>query len=120
MTSLTSTLPFPEVYDLPPEVLSTLSLKTGVDAQAQPPFEHERQPRNHSDADAGQDGASENLVGSQSCSLCGASFASVLDQRSHLKSDWHHYNLKQKLRGSKPASEAEFEKLIGGAPLTRS
>lgn len=55
----------------------------------------------------------ENLVGSQACSLCGLSFASVEDQRSHQKSDWHHYNLKQKLRASAPVSEAEFEKLVG-------
>ncbi|KAG4222134.1 hypothetical protein PC116_g29391, partial [Phytophthora cactorum] len=39
-------------------------------------------------------------------------FATVQDQRSHLKSDLHHYNLKQKLRGRNPVSEAEFEKLI--------
>jgi hypothetical protein len=60
-------------------------------------------------------GTSEGLVGAQACSLCTQSFASVQDQRSHLKSDWHHYNLKQKLRGNKPVSEIDFEKLIGGA-----
>lgn len=37
----------------------------------------------------------------------------MLDQRGHLKSDLHNYNLKQKLRGKKPVSETEFEKLIG-------
>lgn len=37
----------------------------------------------------------------------------MLDQRGHQKSDLHHYNLKQKLRGQKPVSEVEFEKLIG-------
>lgn len=57
--------------------------------------------------------SSENLVGSQSCSFCGLTFATLLDQRGHLKSDLHHYNLKQKLRGQKPVSENEFEKLIG-------
>ena len=59
----------------------------------------------------------ENLVGAQTCSLCGLSFSGVLDQRSHLKSDFHHYNLKQKLRGRKPVSESEFERLIGGTRL---
>ena len=62
-----------------------------------------------------RDPSSENLVGAQTCSLCGLSFSGVLDQRSHLKSDFHHYNLKQKLRGRKPVSESEFERLIGGA-----
>lgn len=36
-----------------------------------------------------------------------------MDQRSHQKSDLHNYNLKQKLRGLKPVSEVDFEKLIG-------
>lgn len=52
-------------------------------------------------------------MGSQSCSLCGLTFAAVLDQRSHLKSDLHHYNLKQKIRGQKPVSEADFDRLLG-------
>ncbi|PSR83982.1 hypothetical protein BD289DRAFT_461112 [Coniella lustricola] len=52
-------------------------------------------------------------TGAQACSLCGLTFASVLDQRGHQKSDLHHYNLKQKLRGQKPVTENEFEKLIG-------
>lgn len=58
--------------------------------------------------------SSENLtVGSQACSLCGLSFDTVLDQRGHQKSDLHHYNLKQKLRGKQPVSEVGFEKLVG-------
>jgi hypothetical protein len=62
--------------------------------------------------------ASEGTVGSQSCSLCGLIFATVQDQRSHLRSDWHAYNLKQKLRGGKAVSEAEFEKLVEGRMLS--
>lgn len=63
--------------------------------------------------DKSPNASTDNLVGSQACSLCGLTFATLLDQRSHLKSDLHHYNLKQKLRGLKPVSETEFEKLIG-------
>lgn len=37
----------------------------------------------------------------------------MADQRSHVRSDLHGYNLKQRIRGGKPASEIEFEKLIG-------
>lgn len=44
--------------------------------------------------------------------MCGLTFTNVLDQRGHLKSDLHNYNLKQKLRGKKPVTETEFEKLI--------
>lgn len=36
----------------------------------------------------------------------------MLDQRSHVRSDLHSYNLKLKLRGKKPVTEAEFEKLV--------
>lgn len=53
-------------------------------------------------------------TGSKSCSLCGVAFQTVEDQRSHIRSDLHNYNLKQKLRGVKPVSETEFETLIGG------
>ena len=49
----------------------------------------------------------------KSCGLCGISFLDLSEQRSHVKSDWHRYNLKQKLRGHKPIQEFEFEKLVG-------
>lgn len=61
---------------------------------------------------ADSNASSDIAVGSQACSLCGLSFTTVLDQRGHLKSDLHHYNLKQKLRGKKPVTEQEFEKLV--------
>jgi hypothetical protein len=41
------------------------------------------------------------------------SFASVAEQRSHIRSDLHGYNLKQKIKGATPVGEADFEKLIG-------
>ena len=47
-----------------------------------------------------------------SCSLCSASYQTVEQQRLHIKSDWHGFNLKQKLKGLKPVSESEFEKLV--------
>ncbi|KAK2045183.1 ankyrin repeat and zinc finger domain-containing protein [Colletotrichum somersetense] len=90
------------VYDLPPEVLTTLSLKSDASIPDQTP-----------PSPPAKDASSSDLVGSQACSLCATTFSSVLDQRSHQKSDWHHYNLKQKLRGAKPVFENEFEKLIG-------
>ncbi|KAJ6444051.1 ankyrin repeat and zinc finger domain containing protein 1 [Purpureocillium lavendulum] len=96
------------VYDLPGEVLETLTLKADSDSVVVPDQEASRSPEDKSPS-----ASTDNLVGSQSCSLCGLTFATLLDQRGHLKSDLHHYNLKQKLRGLKPVSEAEFEKLIG-------
>lgn len=47
-----------------------------------------------------------------SCLLCSASFSNVPEQRQHVKSDWHGYNLKQKLGGRSPVTEHEFEKLV--------
>jgi hypothetical protein len=36
------------------------------------------------------------------------------EQRNHVRSDLHNYNLKQKMRGLPSVGEAEFERLIGG------
>lgn len=52
--------------------------------------------------------------GSKACSLCNCTFSSVEEQRSHIRSDLHGYNLKQKLKGLPAVSENEFERLIGG------
>ncbi|KAM0243749.1 hypothetical protein ACHAPO_000607 [Fusarium lateritium] len=94
------------LYDLPAEVLDTLILKDDADAEAIAAAESAASLPTESLSDS-------NLVGTQACSLCGLTFTTVIDQRGHLKSDLHHYNLKQKLRGQKPVSEAEFEKLVG-------
>ncbi|KAH0497251.1 hypothetical protein TgHK011_004571 [Trichoderma gracile] len=94
------------VYDLPPESLAGLTLKPDADAIAIDEPETSTPPSQTSDA------SSDTFVGSQACSLCKLSFTTVLDQRSHIKSDFHNYNLKQKLRGQSPVSEAEFEQLI--------
>ncbi|KAG9258622.1 uncharacterized protein F5Z01DRAFT_643757 [Emericellopsis atlantica] len=93
------------VYDLPPQVLETLEPKP--DDEIAEPLDDSR-PQSPSPS-----ASAENLVGSQSCSLCGLTFATVLDQRGHQRSDLHNYNLKQKVRGQKSVSETEFEKLIG-------
>ena len=46
------------------------------------------------------------------CLLCTTSFPNYQDQRNHVKTDWHKYNLKQKVRGAPAVSESDFEKLI--------
>ncbi|KAK1768733.1 hypothetical protein QBC33DRAFT_488865 [Phialemonium atrogriseum] len=96
------------LYDLPQEVLDTLSLKTDAEGQEQQVIEQGiGRP-----SDESPDLTTESVAGSQACSLCGVVFPTIQEQKSHLKSDYHHYNLKQKIRGHKPVSEAEFEKLI--------
>ncbi|KAF1833497.1 ankyrin repeat and zinc finger domain-containing protein 1 [Decorospora gaudefroyi] len=99
------------VFDLPEELLATLTLKD----QPERPLQETRPqipalanaPSEKSDAD------DSGPAKATSCSLCGLSFASLADQRSHVRSDLHAYNLKQKIKGAKPVGETEFEKLIG-------
>ena len=57
------------------------------------------------------DGA-DSTKPSASCLLCAITFPSVAEQRYHVKSDWHGYNLKLKLRGLATVNEAQFEKLV--------
>lgn len=49
---------------------------------------------------------------STTCQLCRTSFPNVQEQRLHVKSDWHKYNLKQKVNGAHSVSEDEFERLV--------
>jgi hypothetical protein len=97
------------VYDLPQDILSTLerNVDTGEDAD-----KHiEVEPKQAVKADHRAD---PNVGGSAACSLCNFTFASVEEQRSHIRSDLHGYNLKQKLKGLPAVSEKEFERLVGG------
>jgi hypothetical protein len=98
------------LFALPPEILESLSLKEeeGLASQLQDAGLDDTPSRGQSPAP----GSSDNLLGAQACSLCGLSFVTVQEQRDHLKTDLHHYNLKQKLHGLRPVSEAEFEKLV--------
>ncbi|KAJ1335902.1 Bacteroidetes VLRF1 release factor [Microdochium nivale] len=99
------------LFDLPPEVLNSLIPRQDDDAAIIVPAS----TTSETSGDDAQDTSSDagGPVGSQACSTCRLSFANVLDQRSHLRSDLHHYNLKQKLRGQPPVTEVDFEKLIG-------
>ncbi|RCI09539.1 hypothetical protein L249_3922 [Ophiocordyceps polyrhachis-furcata BCC 54312] len=101
------------VYHLPAQVLETLKVQASdVD------YEREEDEKSHPYSPREEEEEEENKpadgpVGAQSCSLCVMAFAAVEEQKSHHKSDFHQYNLKQKLRGKKPVSETEFEKLVG-------
>ena len=94
------------LYRLPPEVLGSLSLKpdTGLSSLELP---QPLLPPSPSPS------PSTAAVGSQACSLCSLAFVTVQEQRDHLRTDLHHYNLKQKLNGLAPVSETQFEKLVG-------
>lgn len=97
------------VYDLPTDVLSTLMRKD--DTNDGPGQETLTKPEKKSESATRVDSAA--AVGTKACSLCGVTFYTVEDQRSHIRSDLHGYNLKQRIRGAKAVSEGDFEKLVG-------
>lgn len=99
------------VFDLPEELLATLTLK---DQPHRPlPPSPPRTPNTPSKSQETPESDENVPAKATSCSLCGLSFASVAEQRSHIRSDLHGYNLKQKIKGAKLVGEADFEKLIG-------
>jgi hypothetical protein len=98
------------LYDLPPEILDSLVAKPDAGLPAvieDAPTDPDASGENNSSP-----ASAENTLGPQACSLCGMSFVTVQEQRDHLKTDLHYYNLKQKLNGLRPVSETEFEKLV--------
>ncbi|KAM3065038.1 hypothetical protein ACMFMG_001249 [Clarireedia jacksonii] len=97
------------VYDLPQDILTTLTPKD-VTSEGQ---EHDENVSATIATKRVAQSKTDEAVGSKSCSLCGVTFYTVEDQKGHVRSDFHNYNLKQKIRGAKSVSEAEFEKLVG-------
>lgn len=95
------------VYDLPKELLDSLALKsasasTAADDDASA-ASLSRAPRDDNDVSS-----------ATTCQLCSFTGSSVVEQRAHAKSDFHHFNVKRKLRGEAAVSEPEFEKLLEG------
>ena len=100
------------VFDLPQELLDTLDLKAQNNADANIPDDS---PSIAGDEGTKQRETEEGATSSAtSCALCGHTFSSVQEQRSHVRSDLHSYNVKQKMRGLKAVGENEFERLVGG------
>ncbi|KAJ5319187.1 hypothetical protein MYU51_013679 [Penicillium brevicompactum] len=94
------------VYDLPQELLASLSAKT----TGQPVAEEEIGPSSEELEQAAQDSA---IATSNLCPLCKVSYNTVQEQRSHVRSDHHRYNVKSQLRGNAPLGELEFSKAVG-------
>lgn len=96
------------VFDLPEELLYTLQLRSQASNVPEEPASEKTTPSAPQTIES-QDGPSN----ATSCGLCGLTFPTLQDQRSHVRSDLHAYNTKQKMRGRKPVDEAEFERLVG-------
>ena len=105
------------MFDLPAEILDTLALKGNPGHDLEPEDEVRSDPRvptTGGSIDESKKALDDTQAAATSCGLCSLHFASIQEQRDHVKSDLHGYNLKQKMRGSKPVREADFEKLVGG------
>ncbi|EHY57037.1 hypothetical protein HRR83_002535 [Exophiala dermatitidis] len=96
------------VYDLPPELLHSLTPVGGDQPKAADPIDTTTAPRQPA---PNEDGITSST--STSCALCRVSFDNVQDQRQHVKSDFHRYNLKLSIKGMPPVDESTFVRLIG-------
>jgi hypothetical protein len=98
------------VFALPPQLLQNITLRSRV---AQQPA---AEPNNVEQQDLSSQTAATH--GSRACNVClGATFLDVEEQRVHFRSDWHRYNVKIRLRGGKPTSEADFAKLVDSTSI---
>ena len=98
------------VFDLPHELLVALHLKNS--SILQPSAGRQEETKQNVTHEEKTQATAADAKAATSCLLCGTSFPDVQEQRRHVKSDWHGYNLKQKLRGSSSVTEGEFEKLV--------
>ncbi|KIW27432.1 uncharacterized protein PV07_07169 [Cladophialophora immunda] len=97
------------IYDLPPELLLTLTLAGGDHSQPQP-----QESRSEGiPADRENTPSEDGVANSTSCALCRVTLDSVQDQRLHVKSDFHRYNIKLSIKQIPPVDEATFTKMIG-------
>lgn len=56
--------------------------------------------------------SSSSVLAAKSCNTCGGNFCDATSYRNHFRSDWHRYNLNQKLKNLPlVASEEDFAKL---------
>lgn len=95
------------MYDLPQEILSTLSAKNENQAIA---AQSDTEDIQESTGIIEQD----HTVGTaSSCALCKVVLSNVQEQRDHTRSDHHRYNLKVQLRGGETLDETQFTKAVG-------
>ena len=99
----------PLVFDLPSELLLTLYQKDLTILQHTIECVADTAA---STSKPDQEAEAVDTKVSTSCQLCGTSFPDVTEQRLHVKSDWHKYNVKQKVRGVQAVDENEFERLV--------
>lgn len=110
------------IYNLPRELLDTLTLRTLL-SEPPPPQNTKSTPIPNvvGDGKQAQDGtdgapASGANTGARACNIClGVTFLDVDEQRTHFRSDWHRYNVKTRLSGGQAVSEEKFAQLVEGS-----
>ncbi|KAL2813818.1 hypothetical protein BDW59DRAFT_27929 [Aspergillus cavernicola] len=95
------------VYDLPQELLASIAIK-GEDQLIAVKENTEPIPE-----DTPGDAQEYAIATSTSCALCRVNFLNVQEQREHVRSDHHKYNVKAQLRGNNVLDEVQFTKAIG-------
>lgn len=100
--------PYHHVFSLPQELLDTL-IPRNIFNQAKSPV--------RADSPEVPEPPPSFNVGSNArvCNVCpGAAFVDVDEQRAHFRTDWHRYNVKLRIGGSKTVSAAQFSHLVDG------
>jgi hypothetical protein len=91
------------VFSLPTELLNTITLKGDANLSIDDIPGTATEPEH------------ESTPGTAGCVACGINaFTNVLQQREHVRSDLHKFNLKRKLAGQKIVNAEEFDKMLDG------
>lgn len=93
------------LYDLPPELLESLTLQSTSHLRSTSEVSESAPPVRQ----VNDDGVSTSTA----CKLCKLTFRDVNEQRQHVRSDFHKYNLKLLVKQLPPIDEATFVKNIG-------
>ncbi|OVA07728.1 Ankyrin repeat [Macleaya cordata] len=104
---------FGSVFDLPPNLFDSCRLLSdGSSSISQSgPFEISANTIDEETLNQIEDNKIKKIVPRWSCNTCKAEFESLLDQRSHFKSDHHRFNVKLNIAGKDTIKEEDFDEL---------
>jgi len=99
------------IYSLPPEILNTITLKDDINAAV------DDVPLTQ-DVKHNGDITAAGAVGCATCNI--PTFSDTEEQREHVRSDLHKFNLKRKLAGQQIVNSDEFDKMLDGKEIWRT
>jgi hypothetical protein len=100
------------IYTLPPEILSTIALKGN---QTLTTTVHVSPHTDVTEPKTDEDRTTQGGIGCAACNI--AAFTDVTDQRDHVRSDLHRFNLKRNLISEPVVTADEFDKMLDGICL---